>query len=84
MKLKQYFVALSVSERQLFIDNLAKVLGKRPPTIRSYINGHRSIQPEDAKKIEKSTDGKVTIAELCPSVFGSDLRAEVYPSDEVA
>ncbi len=81
MKLKQYFVALSVPERQLFIDDLAKALGKRSPTIRSYINGHRSIQAKDAKKIEQITNGKVTTAELCPSVFGNNLKSDIYPKD---
>jgi DNA-binding transcriptional regulator YdaS (Cro superfamily) len=70
MKLEKYFFELSMSERQNFIEELAILLNKKESTIRSYINGNRSVQPKDAKNIENKTEGKVTTAELCPLVFG--------------
>ena len=74
MQLKQYFHELTLSERQGFIDGLVGLLNKKEPTIRSYINGHRAVQPQDAKVVSKETGGKVTITELCPLVFGDSAQ----------
>lgn len=70
MKLGVYFNSLQRDEKKKFITLLSGSLSKSEVTIRSYINGNRNIQPEEAKKITAATDGNVTTAELCPRVFG--------------
>ena len=69
MKLLEFFESLTIEERQSFINEAAKALGKTNSTIRSYINGNRNIQPEDARPISNLTANKVTVEELCPKVF---------------
>jgi DNA-binding transcriptional regulator YdaS (Cro superfamily) len=70
MTLKKYYDSLSRPDRPVFILRMETLLNKSEASVRSYINGHRAIQPQDVRKIVEATDGKV---------FEYQLRPDVYP-----
>jgi len=75
MYLKPFFTELNKLERKSFISSMSLKLDRSPVTIRSYINGHRSVQPSQASIVESLTGFKVSKAELCPLVFTNESQS---------
>ncbi|AQS40219.1 hypothetical protein Sps_05150 [Shewanella psychrophila] len=69
MSLKKYYDSLSRPERSAFILRLESVLNKSEASVRSYINGHRTIQAQDVRKIVEVTHGGVLEYQLRPDVY---------------
>lgn len=69
MPLKKYYDSLSRPERSDFILRLELVLNKSEASVRSYINGHRTIQAQDVRKIVEVTKGEVLDHQLRPDVY---------------
>ncbi|NQY64095.1 MAG: helix-turn-helix domain-containing protein [Alteromonadaceae bacterium] len=75
MKLAKYFSKIPLEKRKEFISAMSEQLSKSTVSIRSYINGHRSIQAQDVKVIVELTNKNVSKHDLRPDVFSLEDEA---------
>lgn len=69
MNIKQYF-SLTKNKMKAY-DDIAKKCGVKPITVRKWVSGETKPTPENASKLEKATNGIVTIVD---ALYGLNLK----------